>query len=165
MSQRGYRLNPDASVDNFLNDRDRCRLSSPGIREALEEVLSRVPDSVYNTLVHGDRPLYVAESSRIAGVVSLDCEGTSGLILLTLNEALKERPRGEIVGIIAHELAHLALGHRFASWEGKRKLRLREEYEADALACQWGFQGELRAALEALSGVDEEARRRRESVS
>ncbi len=152
------------SVQDFLADKERCRLSSPGIREALEEVLASLPDSVYNTLVRGDRPLYVAESSRIAGVVSLDCEGDSGVILLTLNEGLQERSRGEIVGIIAHELAHLALGHRFASWEGKRKLRLREEYEADALACQWGFQRELRAALEALSEV-QEARRRRERVS
>ncbi|HAL62440.1 MAG TPA: hypothetical protein DCP08_08555, partial [Chloroflexi bacterium] len=89
----------------------------------------------------------------------------SGVTLLTLNEALKERPLGEIVGIIAHELAHLALGHRFVAWEGKRKLRLREEYEADGLACQWGFQGELMAALEALTGMEEEARWRKERVS
>ena len=153
------------NVRDFLIDEERCRISSPRIREALKEALSRVPDSVYNNLVHGDRPLYVAESSRIAGVVTLDCEGDSGVILLTLNEGLKKRPLGDIVGIIAHELAHLALGHRFVSWEGKRKLGLREEYEADALACQWGFQGELMAALEALTGVEGEARRRRERVS
>lgn len=152
----------NASVNDFLSDQERCRISSPGIREALEEALSRLPDSVYNNLVHGDRPLYVAESSRIAGVVSLDCEGGSRVTLLTLNEGLKERPLGEIVGIIAHELAHLALGHRFVSWEGKRKLGLREEYEADALACQWGFHAELMAAL--LTGV-QEARRRRERIS
>lgn len=157
-------MNSDVSVDDFLNNQERCRISSPRIREALEEALSRVPDSVYNNLVHGDRPLYVAESSRIAGVVTLDCEGDSGVILLTLNEGLKERPLGDIVGIIAHELAHLALGHRFVAWEGKRQLRLREEYEADALACQWGFRGELMAALEALTGV-QEARWRRERLS
>lgn len=152
-------------VSDFLVDEERCRVSSPRIREALEEALSRVPDSVYNNLVHGDRPLYVAESSRIAGVVTLDCEGDSGVILLTLNEGLKGRSLGDIVGIIAHELAHLALGHRFISWEGKRKLGLREEYEADALACQWGFDAELTAVLEALIGMEEEAKRRRERVS
>ncbi len=151
------------NVRDFLIDEERCRISSPRIREALKEALSRVPDSVYNNLVHGDRPLYVAESSRIAGVVTLDCEGDSGVILLTLNEGLKGRPLGDIVGIIAHELAHLVLGHRFVSWEGKRKLGLREEYEADALACQWGFHAELMAAL--LTGVEKEARRRRERIS
>lgn len=155
-------MNPDASVDNFLNDRERCRISSPRIREALEEALSRIPDYVYDILVHDDRPLYVAESSRIAGVVSLDCEGGSGVTLLTLNRELDGKARGEVVGIIAHELAHLALGHRFVSWEGKRKLRLREEYEADGLACKWGFQEELIAAL--LTGVEEEARRRGKRV-
>lgn len=152
-------------VSDFLVNEERCRISSPRIREALKEVLSRVPDSVYNALVHGEYPLYVAESSRIAGVVALDCEGGSGLTLLTLNEGLKGRPLGDVVGIIAHELAHLALGHRFVSWERKRQLRLREEYEADGLACQWGFREELRAALEALIGVEEEARQRRERVS
>jgi len=105
----------------------------------------------------------VAESSRIEGVIALDCEEDSGMTLLTLNRELEGRAQGELVGIIAHELAHLALGHRFISWEGKRRLRLREEYEADALACRWGFQGELMAAL--LTGVEEEARRRRERVS
>lgn len=150
------------ALSDFLADEERCRVSSPGIREALTESLSRIPDSVYNNLVHGDRPLYVAESSRIAGVVTLDCEGGSGVILLTLNEGLRERPLGEIVGIIVHELAHLALGHRFVSWEAKRKGRLREEYEADALACQWGFQQELMAAL---GSGGQEARGRREKVS
>lgn len=150
------------NVLDFLADKERCRISNRRIREALEEALSRVPDSVYNDLVHGARPLYVAESSRIAGVVALDCEGGSGVTLLTLNRELDDRAQGALVGIIAHELAHLALGHRFVSWEGKRKRRLREEYEADALACQWGFQEELMAAL---GSGGQEARRRREKVS
>jgi len=145
-------------VNDFLSDEERCRLSSPGIREALEEALSRVPDSVYNNLVHGERPLYVAESSRIEGVIALDCEEDSGMTLLTLNRELDGRAQGELVGIIAHELAHLALGHRFVSWEGKRKLRFREELEADALACQWGLRGPLIAALRATMG--EEAQNR-----
>jgi len=147
---------------DFLADKERCRISSPGIREALEEALSRLPDSVYDDLVHGDRPLYIAQSSRIGGVVTLGSR--SGITLLTLNQELGRRSTEEIVGVIAHELAHLALGHRFVSWEGKRELRLREEYEADALACQWGFQGELMAALEAIADVEEEARRRRGKI-
>ena len=149
------------SVRHFLSDKERCRVSDRRIRRALEEVLSRLPEVVSQALLNGERPLYIVQSSRIGGVVTLGFP--SGLTLLTLNEALKERPLGQIVGIVAHELAHLALGHRFVSWEGKRQLRLREEYEADALACQWGFQGELMAAL--LTGVEEEASRRRERVS
>jgi len=146
------------SVDDFLNDQERCRISSPRTREALEEALSRLPDSVYNDLICGDRPLYVTESSRIEGVIALDCEEGSGMTLLALNRELDGRAQGEVVGIIAHELAHLALGHRFVSWEGKRKLRFREELEADALACQWGLRGPLIAALRATMG--EEAQNR-----
>jgi len=144
------------SVRDFLADKERCHISDRRIRRALEEVLSRLPDTVSQALLKGERPLYIAQSSRIGGVVSLGFR--SGLTLLTLNEGLKERPLGEIVGIIAHELAHLALGHRFVSWEGKRKLRLKEEYEADALACQWGFRGPLIAALRA--SMNEEAQNR-----
>lgn len=151
------------SVRDFLADKERCRLSNGTIKRALEEVLSRLPDALSQALLNGERPLYIVQSSRIGGVVTLGF--SSGLTLLTLNRELGRRPAEEMVGIIAHELAHLALGHRFVSWEGKRQLRLREEYEADGLACQWGFREELRAALEALIGVEEEARRRRERVS
>lgn len=151
-----------ASVQDFLADKERCRVSERRIKRALEEVFSRLPETVSQALLNGERPLYIVQSSRIGGVVTLGFP--SGLTLLTLNEGLKERPLGDIVGIIAHELAHLALDHRFVAWEGKRQLRLREEYEADALACQWGFQGELMAALEALTGV-QEARWRRERLS
>lgn len=140
----------------FLADKERCRVSDHRMRRALEEVLSRLPDTVSQALLGGKQPLYIAQSSRIGGVVTLGFP--SELTLLTLNEALKERPLGEIVGIIAHELAHLALGHRFVSWEGKRKLRLREEYEADDLVCQWGFRDPLIAALSATVG--EEAQNR-----
>lgn len=145
-----------SNIRGFLADEERCRVSDSGIKRALEEVLSRLPDA--GALLNGERPLYIVQSSRIGGVVTLG----SGVTLLTLNERLKERPWEEIVGIMAHELAHLALGHRFVSWEGKRKLRLREEYEADGLACQWGFREELMAAL--LTGV-QEAKRRRERLS
>ena len=144
------------SVRDFLADKERCRVSDRRIRRALEEVLSRLPDTVSQALLNCKRPIYIVQSSRIGGVVTLGFP--SALTLLTLNEALKERPLGETVGIIAHELAHLALGHRFVAWEGKRQLRLREEYEADALACQWGFRGSLIAALKA--AVAEEAQNR-----
>jgi len=151
------------NLRDFLADKERCRLSNRRIRRALEEVLSRLPDMVCQALVNGEPPLYIVQSSRIGGVVTLGF--SSGLTLLTLNQELGRRPTKEMVGVIAHELAHLALGHRFISWEGKREMRLREEYEADDLACRWGFREELMAALEALTGVEEEARRRRVRVS
>lgn len=144
------------NVRDFLADKERCRVSNRRMRSALEEVLSQLPDTLSQALLNGERPLYIVQSSRIGGVVTLGFP--SGLTLLTLNRELGRRPTEEIVGVIAHELAHLVLGHRFVSWEGKCKLRLREEYETDALACQWGFRGPLIAGLRATMG--EEAQNR-----
>jgi len=150
------RIVPKDTVGRFLADKERCRVSDHRMRAALGKVLSRLPNMVSQTLLNGERPLYIAQSSRIGGVVALG--SPSGLTILTLNRELSRRPTEEIVGVIAHELAHLALGHRFVAWEGKRELRLREEYEADAQACQWGFRGPMIAVLKAT--VEEEAQNR-----
>jgi len=97
------------SVRDFLADKERCRVSNRRIKRALEEVLSRLPDTVSQALLNGEPALYIVQSSRIGGVVALG--SPSGLTILTLNRELGRRPTEEIVGVIAHELAHLALGH------------------------------------------------------
>ena len=51
---------------------------------------------------------------------------------------LLDMPRGVAVGILAHEFAHVFLGHA-------RKGGLLDEHEVDALACQWGFTKEINA--------------------
>lgn len=52
--------------------------------------------------------------------------------------SLLDVPKDVAIGTLAHEFAHLFLGHT-----GKGGLR--EEYEADALAHQWGFKEQIRA--------------------
>jgi hypothetical protein len=139
-----------SSVDDFLNNQERCRVSGPRLREALEQALSRIPRSVYELLVQGECPLYVLESSRISGVLALGCGRDFGMNLLTLSRELDGWSQSELVGLMAHELAHLALGHQgFIPRESRHEFRAAEELEAHALACQWGFGDELASALEA----------------
>ena len=45
------------------------------------------------------------------------------------------------IGTLAHEFAHLFLGHPVSGG-------LEDEYKADELACQWGFQKEIAAMRE-----------------
>lgn len=45
------------------------------------------------------------------------------------------------IGTLAHEFAHLFLGHPVSGG-------LEDEYKADELACQWGFQKEVAAMRE-----------------
>jgi len=52
--------------------------------------------------------------------------------------SLLDMPKDVAIGTLAHEFAHLFLGH---TGEGG----LREEYEADGLAHQWGLAEQIRA--------------------
>jgi hypothetical protein len=53
---------------------------------------------------------------------------------------LLELPKDVAIGTLAHEFAHVFLGHMGES--------LAEDYEADDLACQWGFTKEVGAMRE-----------------
>ena len=54
------------------------------------------------------------------------------------DQSLLDIPRNVAIGILAHEFAHLFLGHPVTGG-------LQDEYQADGLACQWGFTEEVRA--------------------
>lgn len=54
------------------------------------------------------------------------------------NPSLLDMPQDVAIGTLAHEFAHLFLRH---TGEGG----LREDYEADGLAHQWGFAEQIRA--------------------
>ena len=55
-----------------------------------------------------------------------------------LSPSLLNLPWDIAIGTLAHEFAHVFLGHTGMAG-------LQEEHEADALACQWGFTEEIKA--------------------
>jgi hypothetical protein len=63
-------------------------------------------------------------------------------------------PEAAIAGILAHELAHVRLGHTSqlfleATTEAEEKrFEQQREREADCLVARWGFGSELKAARE-----------------
>jgi hypothetical protein len=80
-------------------------------------------------------------------------------ILLNERELIK-LPDRAIIGVIAHELAHIALKHYRMTCEQMSNFYLLFEYEADDLACKWGFKEEVRRFRECISHADESQSRK-----
>lgn len=106
---------------------------SPAMDNLVRYVLKVIPDShtedfpsfsVFET--YSPRDAYV-ERADIKEVANVFCP-----------PELLDMPRDVAIGTLAHEFAHVFLNHT-----GKGGLR--DEYEADALACQWGFTEEITA--------------------
>jgi hypothetical protein len=58
-------------------------------------------------------------------------------VLIINSKDLNKKGEKTVIGILAHELAHIALRHCKIG-------RLEEESEADNLACKWSFREEIR---------------------
>lgn len=58
--------------------------------------------------------------------------------IIFFDPSLLDLPTDIAIGTVAHEFAHLFLGHT-----GKGGIQ--EDYEADELACRWGFSAEAEA--------------------
>ena len=69
---------------------------------------------------------------------------------LFCDPSLLQLPRDVAIGTLAHEFAHLFLQH------ADMKSGLQQEYEADALACQWGFSAEVKAMRQYLGPPTEQ---------
>jgi len=96
-------------------------------------VLKRIPDSYAEEFP----PFSVFESHSpwYAHVEHEDLEEEGKVFC---DPRLLNMPKNVAIGTLAHEFAHLFLGHT-----GRGGLR--DEYQADELACQWGFTEEIRA--------------------
>jgi len=80
---------------------------------------------------------------------------------ISLNEKeLIKLPDRAIIGVIAHELAHITLKHYRMTCEQMCDFYLLFEYEADDLACKWGFKDEVRRFREFISHADESQSRK-----
>jgi hypothetical protein len=101
-------------------------------------VLSNLPQDIFQTIVAMKTTFLCFDS--IGGI----CRVIEPGAVITLNKILKLRD-AEIIGIIAHELGHLASGSLFGNFEGEDDKKADKEALADELAISWGFIDEIEA--------------------
>jgi len=105
---------------------------SPSMYNLLKHVLKAIPNEYTE-----DFPSFsVFETHSPWGAhVESDGEGEGSIFC---DPRLLNSPTDVAIGTLAHEFTHLFLGH-----SGKGGLQ--DEYEADELACRWGFSAEVEA--------------------
>ena len=117
----------------------------PEFERALYEFLARLDDPTFELITSEIQPVvFNSFGASTAGRLSVSC--VEGLLNLPIEQGhfvpfvligggfMKRSEKGKI-GEIAHEFAHVVLNHDCG---GER------EKEADQLACQWGFEAEIR---------------------
>ncbi|MBI3555982.1 MAG: hypothetical protein HY074_06950 [Deltaproteobacteria bacterium] len=109
--------------------------------ELFAELLARMPGKALQKLLGSARPLIVLPPVYFGRVVRLTAALPAGANILQLDARLLDRPRDEAVGILAHELAHLCVVTAPHADE------LKNDLEADQVACRWGFRTQLAQAL------------------
>ena len=106
-----------------------CEISSPAMGNLVRHVLKVIPDQYAE-----DFPSFSMFEAHSPWTAYVDDEGN-----VFLDPELLTCPTDVAIGTIAHEFAHVCLRH-FISQRG-----LPDEYEADDLACKWGFAQEVEA--------------------
>jgi hypothetical protein len=112
-------------ISQRFYDRDR-------ILWLLGYVLSNLPEEIFQTVLAMNTTFICFDS--IGGVCRIGSPGA----IITLNKILKLR-NVEIAGVIVHELAHLASGSLFGSFDEGGNAETR----ADELAISWGLEDEI----------------------
>lgn len=117
--------------------------------EAIAEVLCRIPESDYRTLVDSidEFSWFIPASWNRAGVFPFPCiKREAGNIpearVLYLGPQLEDTAWDILVAIVAHELAHLVL-HDDIVTKTPDQYNAQEE-AAFSLVCQWGFEREAK---------------------
>lgn len=103
------------------------------------ELWARLPEDAVKQLVSAGRELIVLPPPNQARVVRVMAPLLTGASIVQLDAQLLNRPRDEVVAILAHEFAHLCT--MIAEDE------LKNDLAADHLVRVWGFENELRQAL------------------
>lgn len=120
-------------IDDDLEPLPYCSYEvSPALDELIKFILKTIPDE--HTYEFPSFSVFEHDSSWIAHV-------DDGRIICS--PSLLNMPRHVAIGILAHEFAHVFLGH---TGEGG----LENEYEADKLASEWGFAAEVKMMRERL---------------
>jgi len=100
---------------------------SPAMDDLVKNVLKRIPESYTE-----DFPSFSVSESPSEWGAHVDEEN------INLDSDLLNEPKDVAIGTIAHEFAHLFLGHAAPG-------SLQDEYEADTLAKKWGFKKQIKA--------------------
>jgi len=97
-------------------------------QKLIDTVLKRIPDEYEDSF-----PSF----SIFDGVTKFGASVDEDVVTFDTN-LLKKEPVDVKMGIIAHELAHVFLKHAYIKYP-----TIKEEKEADELACKWGFTEEI----------------------
>ncbi len=116
-------------------------------RYYLKDVVTRLPLEDLKSMAY-EKNLHILVTSGNT-VVGLDPilydPGKGDMALMVFVSNFSKRQPHEILYILAHEFAHLFLGHyRRALWKGEES-----EIEADRQVIRWGLERELRASSSA----------------
>ena len=105
---------------------------SPPMHNLVKHVLKAIPDEYTK-----DFPSFSVFETHSPWGAHVEADGEGGRSIFC-DPRLLDSPTDVAIGTLAHEFAHLFLGHT-----GKGGLQ--EDYEADELACRWGFSAEAEA--------------------
>ena len=116
-------------------------------RHYLKECVGRLPLEDLRAVAY-ERNVHILVTAGNA-VIGLDRvlydQGKGDMVLVVFTSNFSKMPAHEIVYIIAHEFAHVFLGHYDSSkWRGKHG-----EAEADRQVIKWGLERELKESASA----------------
>lgn len=122
---------------------------SPAGQRRVVEVLSRLPQDVYEAVTDGSTHFLDAAASTVLDIhyYLADEDKETGLIitrLVVLADRVvdEDAPEDVAIGTIAHELGHLM---QEREWDEAKLGGVDAEKDADARAVAWGFGQEVRA--------------------
>ena len=106
-----------------------------GFLRHVRRVFARLPLSVLQELVQKEVGFFAPDHSYWGMVRQLDPTALEGKLIVYLSPELLSYPRDKIEPVIAHELAHVVLGHK----EEPKTKPMEDEDAANDLAKSWGF--------------------------
>jgi len=106
------------------------------VQDALKEFVARVPINILEELSKKFDGIIIEASLRALSAAII--HESPGATLWLFPHALRSS-KSKLLGIIAHEMAHLYIGPQIAKMTMTRINQPECEDEADILASQWGF--------------------------
>jgi len=148
--QRYYRSSKQVFEDHLLPLRlvsPRDAATGSARHEAIEEVLCSIPEDDYRKLQDAAHTFrwFIPCPGEAGAVIALapftekETKQDHAVMVVYLSPPLEHKARGNVVAIVAHELAHIVLGHYL--------LPGREQEQEEAvfqLICRWGFESEAK---------------------
>ncbi|MBM3187534.1 MAG: hypothetical protein FJZ90_02305 [Chloroflexi bacterium] len=149
--QRYYRSSKQAFEDHLLplrlvfSAREAARKSAR--HEAIEEVLCRIPEDDYRKLkdaVHTFRwfipcPGEAGAVIALAPLTEEETEQDRDVMVVYLSPLFEDKASDHVVAVVAHELAHIVLGHYLIP-----EYEQEQEEAVFQLICRWGFESEAK---------------------